>query len=316
MGKECYLKKEMFVAVALLTILFAFAGCRTVPSGETPPETAAALKLASTGTQGVVARFLPGFPPAQVYSDNQLVVLLELRNRGRYTLPPQECIVDISGFDQSILSIPDSRQSCTALDGKSAFNLEGGFTQLEFKSSYINLPSGTTSYEPPLHARICYYYETESNPEVCVDPVFYQVSSEQKACVVRNPDVGGGQAAPVAVTWVRTEMTGGKALFEINVANVGGGRVISPFTGLSLCPDSLGYADFDKVLYTVSMSGGTLLSCKPDNGMVTLFNGNGRIFCQFAIHGNSAYETPLNIKLQYNYLDSVQQTVNVIKTPI
>ena len=133
------------------------------------------------------------------------------------------------------------------MPGKNVYNIEGGLGNVEFKSGSIALPTGVDRYNPPLVATACYEYKTLASPEVCVDPGFYELTSEQKACQVQDFGLSGGQGAPVAVTFVNVDMVGSKVVFEIDVANVGGGRVVSPRASLAKCPIGLRYDDFFKI---------------------------------------------------------------------
>ena len=67
------------------------------------------------------------------------------------------------------------------LEGKNVYNVEGSTNILEFESS-LNLPYNVPDYSPTLNYLTCYNYHTAAYPSVCVDPLFYQVSSEQKTC--------------------------------------------------------------------------------------------------------------------------------------
>ena len=111
-------------------------------------------------------------------------------------------------------------------------------------------------------------------------------------------------------------MIGDTAVFEISVHNGGGGRVLSPYADISNCGESnLDYDDLDRVSYSVEMTGGSLVSCTPSDGILRLSNDVGKIVCTFNIIGTTAYETPLIITLDYKYMDSTQKSVQVIATP-
>ena len=162
----------------------------------------------------------------------------------------------------------------------------------------------------------CYNYHTTANPSVCVDPLFYQVTSEQKTCLPRDVSMGGGQGAPVGVSQVGVDMIGSRAVFEINIRNFGTGRVLSPDTDIRSCGQaSIEYTDLDKVRYSVQMTGGSLIDCKPRDGLVRLTNNGGKIVCSFDIPGTFAFETPLQIGLDYGYVQSFQKPIKIIKTP-
>jgi hypothetical protein len=224
----------------------------------------------------------------------------------------------MTGFDKSIVKGIYARQSCissSTLEGKKVYNLKGSFNQVQFKSNNIALPAGVNEYSPNLNLVACYEYKTRANPLVCVENSLYQISSAQKSCIVRDVGMGGGQGGPVGVSYVDVEMAGNRAVFAITVKNYGSGRVLSPLTSLSLCPNGLKYSDFDQVSYSVRISGGSLVNCKPTSGYVRLNNNEGKIVCSFNIGNVQAYQTPLLIDLDYNYMQNLRKPIKIIKTP-
>ncbi|MDP3734210.1 MAG: hypothetical protein Q8R37_03190 [Nanoarchaeota archaeon] len=309
------------ISFVLITVLFLLTACQRVPGGERPEDTAAALRQVQVGTQGIEAKVLPNYPPPTIYDQNELITIVEVRNRGNNNLEPQECFVRINGFDPNIVGGDYQRaRSCAEniglLEGKTVFNIEGSFNQIEFRTPNIVLPAGVPDYDPALKILACYNYHTRANPQVCIDPLRYQVTAEQKTCTPQNVAMGGGQGGPVGVTYVGVEMTGSKAIFDINVANLGPGRVLSPYTDIQSCNDaSIDRTDFDKVAYSVELASGALVDCKPRDGFVRLSNGQGKILCTFNIPGTTAYETPLLIDLDYGYIQSSPMSVRIIKTP-
>lgn len=307
--------------VTLLALFLFLTSCQRVPGGEQPQDTSAALRQVQTGTQGIEVRVLTNYPPPTIYDQNELITIVEVRNKGNDDLEAQECFVRLPGFDPNIVGGDYQRaRSCAenigVLEGKTVFNLEGGFNQIEFREPNIALPPGVQDYEPHLKIIACYNYHTRANPQVCIDPLFYQVTAEQKTCLPRNVGMSGGQGGPVGVSHVGVEMTGSKAIFDISVQNFGSGRVLSPFADILSCNDAnLDRTDFDKVYYSVQLAGGSLVDCRPRDGFVPLSNGQGKILCTFNIPGTAAYETPLLIDLDYGYIDSEPLSVMIIRTP-
>jgi len=312
------MKKRVFLFTFLLISLL-LVSCRYKPeAGERPVETEVALKQVQTGTQGLELRFLPDQPPRTLYDTNEFVAIAEVWNRGNYDLEPGSCFLELTGYDPNIIKGVFARQSCilgSLLEGKKTYNLDGSFNQIEFRSPNIFLPQGVFEYEPTLNLVACYQYQTTANPLVCVENSLYTVASEQKSCYVQDVSTPGGQGAPVGISYVGVDMAGSRAIFEINVVNYGGGRVLSPQVSLANCPNNLEYYDFDKVGYSVSLSGGQLIDCKPFDGLVRLSNNQGKIVCTFDIGNTRAYETPLMIRLDYNYMQSLLQPTKIIKTP-
>ena len=206
--------------------------------------------------------------------------------------------------------------SACIFQGKNVYNVEGDFNQIEFSSTNVNLPENVYEYNPTLNFVACYGYRTKASPQVCVDSQLYQVTSEQKTCLPQDVSMGGGQGAPVGVSFVGVDMTGTKAIFEINVVNQGGGRVVSPDASLSNCGvGNIEYRDLDKLRYEVGLSGGSLIDCKPQDHYVRLFNNQGKIVCSFNIPVTAPFQTPLLIDLDYGYIDSFQKSIKIIKTP-
>lgn len=308
------LKKKEALIVGFFLLVLILVGCRPQPPEE-PGEVAAVTRFVRSGTFGMDMRFVQNLPPPQIYDTADLVALLELRNLGSYDLGGNKCYIQFGGFDPAIVRGVNARQLCGDLPGKNVYNIEGGFGTLEFRSSSMLLPRDVDRYKPTMVATACYEYQTVASPQVCVDPRFFELTSEQKACQVRDFGVGGGQGAPVAVTFVNVDMVGSRAVFEIDIANMGGGRVVSPRAGLSRCPVGLRYDEFDEVRYRVELSGGSMIQCTPRDFLARLSNNRGKIFCTFDVGNTQAYETPLRIELNYNYMQSVQQPVEIIRTP-
>jgi hypothetical protein len=274
----------------------------------------AVTKYVRSGNQGVELAFVKDLPPRQIYDTSDLVAVVEVRNLGSYDLGVNDCFIQFGGFDYNIVRGVQSRQSCGDLAGKSEFVIDGGFDTIEIESSNILLPPDVDQYTPSIVATTCYEYRTIAAPQVCVDPSFFEITRDQRACEVRDFGLGGGQGAPVAVTYVNTDMAGSKASFQIDVANVGTGRVVSPQANLAQCP-SLRYDDFDQVRYSVSLTGGQLIKCSPADFMLRLSNNRGKIVCVFDVGNTQARETPLRIELNYNYMQSIRTPVEILRTP-
>ena len=310
--------QKRVVLLLLLTFSLLLTSCGFKPeAGETPLESEAAIRMSRTGTQGLEMRFLQDLPPRTLYDSTEFVAVAEIWNKGGHDIQLGGCFVELTGFDPNIMQGMVSRQACSPqlLEGKKPYNLDGVFEQVEFLSPTIKLPFGVHDYNPNLNLIACYEYQTIASPLVCVENSLYTISSEQKSCIVQDVSTGGGQAAPVGVSYVDVEMAGNRAVFAISVNNYGTGRVLSPDSSLSSCPATLQYNDFDKVDYSVRLSGGGVGDCKPRDGLVRMTNDQGKIVCTFDIGNSPSYETPLLINLNYNYMESFRQPINIIKTP-
>jgi hypothetical protein len=304
--------KRLLLWFLLLT--FLAASC-TTSQPQSSQDVSAVTRFVRSGTLGLDVQFQQNLPPPQIYDATDLITLLNIKNLGSQDLTGNQCFIQLGGFDPSIIRGINSRQLCGEITGKDVYNLEGGTGVVEFSSNSIRLPRDVDLYNPTLVATACYQYKTVASPQVCVDPNFFELTSDQKACEVRDFGLGGGQGAPVAVTFVNVDMVGSRAVFNVDIANVGGGRVISPRASLSQCPVGLRYNQFDEVRYTVELQGARLVHCTPKDFISRLTNGRGKIVCTFDIGNTQAYETPLRIELNYNYMQSIRKSVEIIRTP-
>jgi hypothetical protein len=315
---------KLLFTVLLVSLLFLISCKPPAAGGDNPRDTSAIVQQVQTGSEGVKVEIIQGYPPTTMYDQNELVALLEVKNKGNHDLDPGNCFVQATGFDPNIITGGletgfDRPHSCAEglsgdpLEGKNIYNTEGGFNQIEFHSPSVILPTGVFEYNPTLQFNTCYRYETTANPQVCIDPLFFQVNREQKTCQVRDISMGGGQGGPVGVSNVAVDMVGSKGIFEITVRNFGTGIVFDPNVNLRSCNPSR--TDNDKVEYIVELSGGSPIDCKPRDNVLRMSNNQGKIVCSFNIGNTPAYETPLRINLQYGYLESYEQALKIVKTP-
>jgi len=312
-------RRTLFYFIIIISLFLTSCGQRA--PGDSPISTEQAVEEVQIGTEGVEISLLPNYPPNLLYDENELIAILDVKNKGNHELQPQDCFVQITGFDSNIIRGDFGRatscaQNIGTLEGKTVFNLEGGSNQIEFRSTSLSLPRDVFEYEPNLNILACYNYITTANPSVCVDPLFYQITSDQKACTPKDVSMGGGQGGPVGVSYVGVDMIGERAVFEINVVKYGSGRVLSPDVNLQDCGSSaIDFADLDKVRYTATLSSSGIADCKPRDGYVRLVNGQGKVVCSFDIRETTAFETLLQVELDYAYLESINQKVKIISTP-
>ncbi len=316
------MKKSVVPIVGILLLSLFLVSCGgNVAGGDKPLDTAAALKIVQSGTQGIVIRPVQNYPPDLIYDKNELTVMLDIDNKGNFPLLPQDCFVEITGMDKNIIKGGTYTKSCSEgsnfpLEGKTVYNTNGGTNQLLFQFTDVALPPNVFEYNPTLNFVSCYKYHTTANPVVCLDPLFYQVTPQQKNCIPKAVSMGGGQGAPVGITYVGVQMIGAKAVFEINVQNLATpGRALSPDIELQTCgSSSIQHTDLDKIFYTVTQSNGIHLDCKPYQ-FIRLVNNNAKIVCSTPVSGTTAYETPLLIDLDYNFIQSLQKSVKIVRTP-
>ncbi len=238
--------------------------------------------------------------------------------------------MDLSGFSlnfihhgRGLLMILD-QVSFDRFNGKSFllapdnYNYPGGeSTVISFPSEIKTWPAGLDSTDVTFLFTTCYAYSTYAAPIVCIDPDPY--SETAKACVPGSVQMSRSQGGPVAITGVSQESTPRSVIFNIDVANVGDGKVINPLH-LELCspyyPGRLGAQDLDIVFIgDIRMSGSPFkLRCSPDNYVIRMINGRGQFTCTYDMEyatAKSAYKAPLIIELWYGYSESQRRDVRI-----
>ncbi|MFC1728500.1 hypothetical protein ACFLZ7_03485 [Nanoarchaeota archaeon] len=302
--------KKGVMVLSMVFLLVVSAGCQQIGGVGTRVNQREADEIGDEvhrGIKGITLSFVKNNPPKILYTTTPLSVLVEIKNEGAATVSGGD--LHLSGIDQRIVRLDDTLKPFNA-EGKSRYNLFGGFEVVEFRSQAVHLPGGTDVYKPTILASACYNYETKASPLICIDPDPYSVL-EKEACEVRDVGMAGGQGAPVAVTNVEEEAIPGRVNFKIHVSNQGGGVIIDKSAqSMNRCPGDLQYADIDTVYYTVTLAG-QAGECKPDN-KIKLTDGKGTLFCTFQISGDQpAYQTILNIGLSYGYLSQISTPVEI-----
>jgi hypothetical protein len=306
--------KKIILALSLILIVLFITGCGSVRRGRDEPPVSA--QFVATGTEGVVMKFLPEQPPPKVYTQGPLSFVVEVRNRGTYTVPSAEFY--LSGFDPNILIGLGSGSRYIMneqLDGKSQYNPEGGYSMVTFSEDSASLPSSMPNYKPTFLLTACYPYQTVATPLVCVDPNPLDTTSD-KACRVQKVYGTGSQGAPVAVQSIEAEARPTGMFFRIHVANVGSGTeggsgTVFSQDKLQSCFSGLQYSDLNTLRFEVDVSGQPL-ECQPNNGELRLVNKKGVVFCTFKnIQNIPAYQTPLNVRLFYGYKSSISKVVEI-----
>jgi len=348
--------RKYLLVVILLTVFLLFSGANcTFKRGSNEVKDVDIHK----GYDGLVLNFLKDAPPSKMYEQTDFKISFELKNKGTCDIGgTQGCegYVQITGFDPSLIhgfggfgSIGTTgafSQQIPDLQGKSIYNLEGGYDVLAFPSSdqyaVAELPPTVDSYRPTILATTCYRYVTDATAIVCVDPDPYGVGISDKVCNLRDVTLAGGQGGPVAVTRISESMIpsrgGGPQYlqFKIFIENAGskskkktskegtgsvGRGIVVDWKSVFYengqgCADP-DYVTIDRVGVSGELSGIDFIDCKPDTWEVKLdSSGKGFIICRALVPtGGEAYTAPLHIQLKYGYISSVSTSTEIVKIP-
>ena len=88
--------KRIIAAMLIITLL---AGCEDISSGD---DTGGLASNYRTGTKALVMSFLPNSPPSKLFDTDQILIGLEIRNKGAATVNGGK--IYLSGFDRNIVT--------------------------------------------------------------------------------------------------------------------------------------------------------------------------------------------------------------------
>ncbi len=307
--------------VLCLAIILVIVGCGSIGRNKDEPREIDY----RTGTRGLTLDF-PVDTLTQVYeNDPDVRMIVEIRNEGAF---PQfddtrrlNGHIWVGGFDSNIIDLrPDEDLlDDQELEGKSPYNDRGGYSAIVLSGAVHPLPEGTTYYNPNIIVTATYRYTTIAAPEICIDPAPRSTDVKEKVCNVYNYDsvsLSSSQGAPVAVTRVEEDATHDNILFKIYIKNVGDGLVIDQ-DDIDNDPNK-GY-DWDRLnmvkIEDITVGNRKMTECRPDLGdYVHLIKDEGYIFCRFSTAGiSNVYTTPLNIKLEYGYSNSIERDIEIFE---
>ena len=262
-------------------------------------------------------------------------------------------IIDMTGLtDKSGLTEEDIKQKQTEgktenlsdkfLPAASAVNPLGGFDTAEFDGEIIADQITVDKYTPTILVTACYPYATKASPTVCIDPFPFD-DRQEKVCRIGSQTLSS-QGAPVQVTRIEQEASTNKIQFKIHIENVGNGDIIKIGNSNNIDDDDstvptldrcsplgnglLHRKDFDRVqLKKVKIGNVDLLDtgkCSPfadgtanTDKLIRLFEGEGFVICTLTVDEldniQSAYTTPLNIELGYNYRSTISKQIEISK---
>lgn len=291
------------ILLGMILLLTVLASCRAPIQTREQAEFAPEFRV---GSQGLVMRFAQNMPPRKLFSGEELLAVIELENRGTFTIGGPGDRVYLSGFSPNIISgISPAGEQMPLLEGRTQFIQQGGFDSIAFQATTRYLED---RYPVRLLATACYAYETVAPANVCIDPDPYAPAIRQRVCFPQNVPLGAGQGAPISVSLVEVDAAPGRTRFKIHINNVGGGEVFraggDPLNrcgpGGELGFDEIEYVELaDVIIDGISIRG----SCRPlDRGHIRLTNGRGLVYCEYdRPRGQAAYGTPMTIVLHYGY---------------
>ncbi len=306
--------------VILILMILAVLITSCVPSMQKGKEQVVTTQY-RTGTQGLDLKFLQYLPPNRLFDTEPFSAVVEIENRGAYSVGGPGDKIYLSGFDPSIITgILEWGENIPLIEGRTQFVTQGGVDVVSFKGNIAPLrPRNIDKYPVKLLATACYEYETIATSPICIDPDPYAPTTRAKICTPAPVSLGGGQGGPVAVTQIEIDPSPGRTRFKIHVQNVGGGEVFRYGSQyLQKCSPHTSPLAFDEIDYVelrdIAIGGVSIKpTCKPlDQNHIRLTNGKGIVFCEMMTRGQGAYSTPIVVTLDYGYRTSAFKDLEIV----
>ena len=128
---------RQIIIITLLVLAILVSAC--VP-GRAPDKETSLLTQYRTGTQGLVLRFAPNMPPNRLFDTEPFGALIEIENRGAYSVGGPGDRIYLSGFDPSIITgILEWGVEIPYVEGKTQFVTQGGMDVVVLKGNVAPL---------------------------------------------------------------------------------------------------------------------------------------------------------------------------------
>lgn len=307
-----------YKAVIVLLVLIFVAGCANIGGGSSffnrDKNSGFEEEIIFEGTNGLELAFLEGAPPKEVYQNSPFDIVLEMHNDGALDITSGTAKLGIS----LLFDVDDTKKSFQTIMGKENFQL-GETSQVRWDGIDLKQTTVRKDSREDINVQVCYEGEVLAQPEVCIRPRPGKSGVLEGGCTVGEKSVSGGQGGPIAVTKildndVREDGDSNVITFRIQVENVGGGDIIDR-DEVDRCTLSARDKQEARIDVEVGWLDGTKFECnKNTNRKLVMNNGKGLITCKSSpVPNDQHYSTPLNIKMNYGYVDSIKTSLTVKK---
>lgn len=264
-----------------------------------------------TGSQALEMRFLQ--PHVEVIEREDLTLILQLANKGTWNIRDGE--IFIKGYDPAYFTLRFDPNNRFTIDGKSIYDPYGELTQtIVISDPSVRMPQNRGRFRQDIQAIGCYIYRTQTSVPICIDPDPADSRAGSKICRT-TPVSPGAQGHPVAVTYVDPRVGRQDVRFTIEVQNVGNGIIFDKRISNEKCAFDLKYQETNKVYLINAAYSNNVLECSPENPISLSNNGKGifTCICRNCVNPvDGAFQTVLNIELEYGYRNTQTASITVV----
>lgn len=311
------MRKELVFLMVILSLFLIIVGCTSTGTVQTPGAFVG-------GTSGLDLSFISEEPPDNVLDDNQdlFYITVAIENKGEFDILANKIISSLSGIDKDSFQISSMDIKLNRdLPGVSKSRnkvIMGGEDELEFGQAKYRYDLNA-DFTTTLRADVCYLYETDAVASVCLKKNAAAQRDKEDVCAINNANVNlEVSGAPVQIANVDQRPSGSDAVrltFDV-VKKATSGDVYSPDAFSNNCRDQ----DPKKNLFEVEVSSAKAsipINCgvlgNSNKGITKLAENSKTINCIIKTSGlqDTAFNTPINIKVTYFYKDAISKTLVV-----
>ncbi len=240
------------------------------------------------GSEGLRMEFNPSSPPAYVSPGRSFRIIVSLANNGASDITDGK--VYLTNIIDDEISVTGSKSQTFSLYGRTMYIPVGERKSLSWDAKAV---AEDNMLVTKVGATAEYKYATNAVIPYCIDPLrdADPGGSKTKYCTMERELSLSDQGGPVAVRKVISDVdpVAGQIMLIMGVQNIGGGYVLAGTVDSS----TLGFLDSQVKL------GGKALKC--DSSRIGLIDNMGEIVCYATYTADTAYQTTLNVRLDYVY---------------
>jgi hypothetical protein len=291
------------------------------------------------GTEGLKTTFLTGSPPEKITDGGTsgFSIVVKLENVGESNIDADDGYVQIQGIDANIYGAEETNFKKmfsaqdnfgdTLLGARRGFDgktLNGGIATVEFGNLAYSLIS-QGDMQQTIVADVCYRYTTKAVTQLCVKNNVEQALSSDNICTLEGEKSIQNSGGPIQVTSLKESYAGnGKIGITLTISHKGTGSAFFKYSDLN-CNNVASNMDKGKVQVKfdeVQVSGKSVpVVCQgiDDDEYIRLYGDSTtsggesyNLYCTVDTSGSdNVVEVPLNLELNYVYLQSVSTSLTI-----
>jgi len=290
------------ITVALLIMLLLVLGARGCNTR--PPVPIYTEEDVRTGTAGLSMYFVKDMPPVTIDNGSEFMIGIDLWNLGATDV--SDAVIKFVNTQPNYISFDEPLlMNGIALEGKSVYNIEGGYKMIELHGENQGIPyEKEASFIFKTYA--CYKYQTVASSMLCINPyTTAELRYRDVPCQLTPLNMGAGQGGPVAVTKIEPKLikinSEEHMELKIFIKNAGLGKVTTTGKFDYECTRrSTNLSDFKDIQSSVQVSTDITADCK------TTFSQEQSstilLRCTFPIDkSKGVFQTPIVVTLDYGY---------------